>query len=126
MIKNLKSAKALQKLVFGALLGASMSTCVLAGVPGMRGHDHTGITVPDMDQAVTFFTDVIGCEKIMSFGPFMDDKGSFMKDALNVHPRAVVRQIVQIRCGFGSNIELFHYESPDQQVVQPKNSDIGG
>ena len=126
MIKNLKSAKALQKLVFGALLGASMSTCVLAGVPGMRGHDHTGITVPDMDQAVTFFTDVIGCEKIMSFGPFMDDKGSFMKDALNVHPRAVVRQIVQIRCGFGSNIELFHYESPDQQVVQTKNSDIGG
>ena len=31
-----------------------------------------------------------------------------------------------VRCGFGSNIELFSYTSPDQQVVQPKNSDIGG
>ena len=31
-----------------------------------------------------------------------------------------------MRCGFGSNIELFSYQSPDQQVVQPKNSDVGG
>ena len=28
--------------------------------------------------------------------------------------------------GMGSNIELFSYQSPDQKVVQPKNSDIGG
>ena len=26
----------------------------------------------------------------------------------------------------GSNIELFSCQSPDQKVVQPKNSDIGG
>ncbi|MFX5268122.1 hypothetical protein ABTD02_18740, partial [Acinetobacter baumannii] len=32
----------------------------------------------------------------------------------------------QIRCGYGSNIELFSYNSPDQQHMQPKNSDIGG
>ena len=96
------------------------------GLPGMRGHDHTGITVPDMNQAITFFTDVLGCQKIMAFGPFSDDKGTFMKDVLDVHPRAVITQISQIRCGYGSNIELFSYQSPDQQVVQPKNSDIGG
>ena len=29
------------------------------GLPGMRGHDHTGITVPDMNQAVDFFVDVL-------------------------------------------------------------------
>jgi catechol 2,3-dioxygenase-like lactoylglutathione lyase family enzyme len=96
------------------------------GLPGMRGHDHTGITVPDMDQAVKFFVDVLGCKKAVSFGPFSDSKGTFMKDALDVHPRAVITQITMIRCGFGSNIELFSYQSPDQQVVQPKNSDIGG
>jgi catechol 2,3-dioxygenase-like lactoylglutathione lyase family enzyme len=95
-------------------------------LPGMRGHDHTGITVPDMNQAVTFFTDILGCQKIMAFGPFSDDKGTFMKDLLDVNPRAVITQISLIRCGFGSNIELFSYTSPDQQVVQPKNSDIGG
>jgi catechol 2,3-dioxygenase-like lactoylglutathione lyase family enzyme len=95
-------------------------------LPGMRGHDHTGITVPDMNQAVTFFEDIIGCKKAFSFGPFSDDKGNLMKDMLDVNPRAVITQLTMMRCGFGSNIELFSYTSPDQQVVQPKNSDVGG
>lgn len=109
-----------------AALAAWAAPATADGLPGMRGHDHTGITVPDMNQAVTFFTDILGCQKIMAFGPFSDDKGTFMKDVLDVNPRAVITQISLIRCGFGSNIELFSYQSPDQQVVQPKNSDIGG
>src|SRR6202451_54139 len=98
------------------VLSASIVSSQAAGLPGMRGHDHTGITVPDMKQAVTFFEDVLGCKKAMSFGPFMDDQGNFMKDMLDVNPRAVITQITMIRCGFGSNIELFSYTSPDQQV----------
>jgi catechol 2,3-dioxygenase-like lactoylglutathione lyase family enzyme len=109
-----------------AALPALAAPANAEGLPGMRGHDHTGVTVPDMGQAVTFFTAILGCQKIMSFGPFSDDKGNFMKDALDVHPRAVITQITMVRCGFGSSIELFSYQSPDQQVVQPKNSDIGG
>jgi catechol 2,3-dioxygenase-like lactoylglutathione lyase family enzyme len=122
--------KALVSRAAGAIAIAAMAALITParadGLPGMRGHDHTGITVPDMNQAVTFFTDILGCQKIMAFGPFSDDKGTFMKDVLDVHPRAVITQISLIRCGFGSNIELFSYQSPDQQVVQPKNSDIGG
>ncbi len=117
----------MKRIVLAALGLALMSTASLAeGLPGMRGHDHTGVTVPDMAQAVTFFTDIVGCKKVMSFGPFRDDKGTFMKDVLDVNPRAVITQITMIRCGSGSNIELFSYNSPDQQHVQPKNSDIGG
>jgi catechol 2,3-dioxygenase-like lactoylglutathione lyase family enzyme len=96
-----------------------------AGIPGMLGHDHTGITVPDMDQAVTFFTDIMGCQKAMSFGPFADDKGTFMTDLLGVDPKAVIEQITMLRCGFGSNIELFKYKAPDQRTLDQKNSDIG-
>jgi catechol 2,3-dioxygenase-like lactoylglutathione lyase family enzyme len=96
------------------------------GLPGLRGLDHVGVTVPDMDQAVKFFTEVLGCKKVTSFGPISDDKGSFMRDVLDVHPRAVITEITLIRCGMGSNIELFSYKSPDQQVLQPKNSDVGG
>ena len=95
-------------------------------LPGMRGVNHIGMTVPDMQEAVGFFTDVLGCEKAMSFGPFRDDTGTFMQDVLNVNPRAVIEQITMMRCGFGSNIELFKYTSPDQQTVYPKNSDVGG
>lgn len=42
----------------------------------MRGHDHTGITVPDMAQAVAFFTDIVACRKAMAFGPCADDTGA--------------------------------------------------
>ena len=49
----------------------------------------------------------------MSFGPIADPEPNF-------------KQITLVRCGMGSNIELFSYQSPDQKVVQPKNSDIGG
>ncbi|MBV8565162.1 MAG: VOC family protein [Methylobacteriaceae bacterium] len=104
----------------------SFGTARADGMPGMRGHDHTGITVPDMDQAVDFFRNIIGCKWVMSFGPFSDDKGTFMQDTLNVNPRAVIVQITMMRCGAGSNIELFKYTSPDQANATPKNSDIGG
>ena len=96
------------------------------GVPGLRGHDHTGITVPDIRQAADFFINVLGCKEAMSFGPFADEKGNFMADLLNVDPRAVIHQITLVRCGYGSNIELFQYSSPDQKTVTPKNSDVGG
>lgn len=94
-------------------------------IPGMRGHDHTGVTVPNMVEAVDFFTNVIGCKKATSFGPFADDKGTFMTDLLGVDAKAVVKEITLLRCGFGSNVELFEYTAPDQKDLKQKNSDIG-
>jgi catechol 2,3-dioxygenase-like lactoylglutathione lyase family enzyme len=96
------------------------------GIPGMLGHDHTGITVPDMKQAVDFFQNIVGCKTAFSFGPFSDEKGTFMKDALNVDPKSVIEQITMVRCGVGSDIELFEYKAPDQKNAIAKNSDVGG
>jgi catechol 2,3-dioxygenase-like lactoylglutathione lyase family enzyme len=108
-------------------LAVCLITPALAGsLPGLRGHDHTGVTVPDIKQALDFFTNVLGCQHAMTFGPFSDDKGTFMQDLLNVHPRAKIEQISMVRCGYGSNIELFQYSAPDQKDMTPKNSDIGG
>ena len=105
---------------------AAAAPAVADPLPGMRGVDHIGITVPDLAEATAFFTDILGCQRAMSFGPFRDDQGTFMADVLDVDPRAVINEIVLLRCGFGSNIELFSYTAPDQQVVRPRNSDIGG
>jgi len=110
----------------GAALLAGTVTARADGIPGMRGHDHTGITVPDIKEATDFFVNVIGCKDAMSFGPFADEKGDFMQQLLNVNPRAVIHRITLVRCGSGSNIELFQYSSPDQKNMTPKNSDIGG
>jgi catechol 2,3-dioxygenase-like lactoylglutathione lyase family enzyme len=116
----------LQIATYFAALASGIGVAVADSIPGMRGHDHTGVTVPDMKQAVEFFTEVIGCKKAMSFGPFADDKGTFMHDLLGVDPKAVIEEITLVRCGFGSNIELFKYTAPDQKDMTPKNSDIGG
>ncbi|TGP20414.1 MULTISPECIES: VOC family protein [unclassified Mesorhizobium] len=112
--------------MLAAILFGSMGAASADSIPGMRGHDHTGITVPDTKQAVDFFTGVVGCKKAMSFGPFADDKGTFMQDLLGVDPKAVIEEITMVCCGTGSNIELFKYTAPDQKDLQPKNSDIGG
>ena len=116
-------------IAIATLAAAMLSSASIASadsIPGMRGHDHTGITVPDMKQAVGFFTEVVGCKKAMSFGPFADDKGTFMQDLLGVDPKAVIEEVTMVRCGYGSNIELFKYTAPDQKDLTPKNSDIGG
>jgi catechol 2,3-dioxygenase-like lactoylglutathione lyase family enzyme len=82
--------------------------------------------VPDIDEAVAWFEDVMGCSAPLSFGPFSDPEGTFMQDLLDVHPRAVIRQITLLRCGRSANIELFEYEAPDQNRTFPKNSDWAG
>jgi catechol 2,3-dioxygenase-like lactoylglutathione lyase family enzyme len=99
---------------------------VETSVPGLLGMDHVGITVPDIDEAVAWFEDVMGCRAPLTFGPFSDPTGTFMQDLLGVHPRAVIEQITMVRCGDGPNVELFQYTSPDQDRSFRKNSDFGG
>jgi catechol 2,3-dioxygenase-like lactoylglutathione lyase family enzyme len=96
------------------------------GQLGLVGMDHVGITVPDIDAAVAWFEDVMGCVAPLTFGPFSDPTGTFMQDLLDVDPRAVVQQITMVRCGRSANIELFHYTAPDQRTTFPRNSDWAG
>jgi catechol 2,3-dioxygenase-like lactoylglutathione lyase family enzyme len=105
--------------------GAMSGDAPKPGMPGLRGTDHIGFTVPNLQEAVDFFVNVIGCEKFFNLGPFQSD-GDWMETHLGVHPRAVMKKITFLRCGNGSNFELFEYESPDQNRTQPKNSDVGG
>lgn len=98
----------------------------MATLPGFRGADHIGITVPDIDQALDFFVNILGFERFYSHGPFGSDTDDWMQTMLNVHPRAKIRQVTQLRCGAGPNIELFQYEAPDQRQHMPRNSDWGG
>jgi len=103
-----------------------MSTATKSkGLPGLRGPDHIGFTVPNLDEAVDFFVNVIGCEEFYELGPFQFDD-DWMQEHLNVHPRTVMKKLRFLRCGNGSNFEVFEYEAPDQVPHPPKNSDIGG
>jgi catechol 2,3-dioxygenase-like lactoylglutathione lyase family enzyme len=91
------------------------------GQLGLVGMDHVGITVPNLDEAVSWFENVMGCVAPLTFGPF-----SGVQDLLDVDPLAVVQQITMVRCGHSANIELFHYTAPDQRQDPPRNSDWSG
>ena len=97
----------------------------MAGIPGLRGADHLGITVPDLDQAERFLVDVLGAVPVYTLpGKRADD--DCMSVQIGVHPRTEIREIRFYRLGHGTNIEVFQYDAADGQAGPPRNSDIGG
>lgn len=95
------------------------------GLPGLAGAEHVGFTVPDLDAAVRFFTQVIGCTKAYEIGPFQAED-DWMQRQLGVHPRAILRKLAMLRCKTGPNFEIFEYEVEGQVAIPPANSDVGG
>lgn len=95
-------------------------------LPGLRGTEHIGFTVPNLDDADDFFVRILGCERIYSLGPFQHDDSDWMTTQLGLHPRTVMRRLNFYRCGFGPNFEVFEFEPADGQNPQPRNSDLGG
>lgn len=104
---------------------ADAASLAAPSLPGLRGTDHIGFTVPDLQEATDFFVNVIGCEAFYDLGPFQAD-GDWMETHLNVDRRAVMQKLRFFRCANGSNFEVFEYASPDQNPTPPRNSDIGG
>ncbi|NMM45709.1 VOC family protein [Rhodospirillaceae bacterium KN72] len=96
-------------------------------MPGMRGMEHIGFTVPDINEACTFFEEILGAETLYTAATdFRVDDSDWMTEHLNVHPRSVITEFRYLRCGNGTNLEVFEYRAPDQDKTPPKNSDVGG
>jgi catechol 2,3-dioxygenase-like lactoylglutathione lyase family enzyme len=97
----------------------------MAGLPGLRGADHFGFTVPDLDEAERFLVDVLGAIPVYTLGAKRADD-DWMTTQLGVHPRTVIREIRFYRLASGTNLEVFQYDAADGQAGPPRNSDIGG
>ena len=78
-------------------------------LPGLRGVDHIGITVPNMEQATAFFVDVLGCELLYEREPPEDDAP---RHRLGVPAGSRIRGVRFLRCANGANIELFDSTHP--------------
>lgn len=96
------------------------------GLPGLRGVEHIGFTVPDLEAATRFFVDVIGCTQVYSLGPIQDREGDWMPTHMNVPAAAAVRELRFFRCGHGPNFEIFEYDFDGQATQPPRNCDVGG
>jgi catechol 2,3-dioxygenase-like lactoylglutathione lyase family enzyme len=93
--------------------------------PMFVGVDHVGITVPSITAATDFFEHTLGCVAVTSTGSFKSED-DWLSVHLGVNPRAEVVEIAMLRCGFGSNVELFEYRDSTRSTRQPNNADIGG
>lgn len=94
------------------------------GIPTARNVEHVAFSVPDLDEAIGFFVEVLGADLLYRVGPFSDPEGDWMSVQLDVHPRASC-DVAHLRLGPSQNVELFAWEAPDQATTAPKASDIG-
>ncbi|GAA1074478.1 VOC family protein [Nocardiopsis metallicus] len=97
----------------------------MAGIPGARSVHHVGLTVPALEEAVDFFTEVLGAAVVYRLDTVEDPKGQWIAQKLDVHPDSTVR-LALLRLGPTTNLELFEYSAPDQSKRVPKASDVGG
>lgn len=94
-----------------------------AGIPGARGVGHVGYTVPDLEQAVAYFTGPMGGELV--YREELTADASYAGRQLGVD-QPLVRETAVIRLGPVTNLELSRYTVEDQRTELPRNSDVGG
>ena len=87
--------------------------------------EHIGFTVPDLDEAVTFFETVFGAVTIMTTGK-VDVDDQFMRRRLGLPAHCRIENIKVLRCGNGSNLELFEYSGEPAGGELKRNSEVGG
>ncbi|MGY5958589.1 VOC family protein [Kosakonia sp. BK9b] len=92
----------------------------------IRGIDHIGITVPDIEDATRFLTQALGAELIyQSVAP--DEKGpdnAAQQKTLRLVPGTVIKSVRMLKLQHGPGIELFEMHGPDQREP-PRASDFG-
>lgn len=117
IIKTTVALAGLYLLLVGSFQKAS------AQAPGIVGLDHVGFNVPNLENAVQFFTDVLGFHKVYEEGKL--PLNAEAKKAFNIRQSAEITHIAMLTTGNGSNIELFEYDSPQRNMKRPMNDDIG-
>lgn len=114
------SAAAILNLLI--LFSASNKT-VAQNSAGIVGIDHVGINVPDLNKAVTFFSDVLGFTPVTQLGPIPLDAD--WKKLNHINPNTGAVTIKMINAGNGASIELFEYADNKGSKTHPNTDDIG-
>jgi catechol 2,3-dioxygenase-like lactoylglutathione lyase family enzyme len=94
--------------------------------PGNRiAFDHVGLTVPDLEEAIDFFVDLLGCEVVFTAGPY-DNVGWTWP--CEDEPEAATVRLAMLTHNNSHNIELLEYTNKPRtaQGEAPRPSDPGG
>nr|WP_308797842.1 VOC family protein [Agromyces protaetiae] len=92
-------------------------------VPGLRHVDHVGVTVPDLEEAVAFFVEVLGAEELYrsTRGP---DAG-FIPENFEM-PADASLTLAMLRMPPNLNIEVFEWRGAELRTDRPRHGDAGG
>ncbi len=99
--------------------------------PTFKRADHVSLTVSNIDEAITFYTDVMGATLRYRMGPFdageiprMDDGRDWTEAHVNVPDACLNIAMLQLCDNLG--MELFQYDRPaDAKTSPPRNCDVG-
>jgi catechol 2,3-dioxygenase-like lactoylglutathione lyase family enzyme len=85
--------------------------------------DHVGLSVPDLDEAVGFFRDVLGGTEL--YRASRSGQGAFMTETFET-PADSSFTLAMLRLPPNLNIELFQWSAPDRTGTPPRACDAGG
>lgn len=94
----------------------------MSGLPGLRGAEHVGITVPDLDEAEKFLCGILGAQMVFDGGRIAD--ADTMERVLGGRRGDSCRYRFY-RLGTGLNLEVFEYEQ-GIEGAHPANPQPGG
>ena len=85
----------------------------------IRAIEHVGLTVPDMEQATTFFAEAFGAQYLYDM---LDEPlgGPAVEKGLGIPKGAVIEAIRMLRLGNGPNLELFTYPASASAIRSPE------
>ncbi|MGZ9809169.1 antibiotic biosynthesis monooxygenase [Pseudoroseicyclus sp. H15] len=94
--------------------------------PAVRGVDHAGLTVPDIDVATRFFAEAFGAVTLYDVlpkdGPDMAGNGP--EAQLGLAPGTRITHMRMLRLGNGPGLELFQM-ADGEQAAPPRLQDMG-
>ena len=94
-----------------------------ARLPGLRHLDHVALTVPDIDAAVSFFTNVLGAHEL--YRSVRGPDAQFMPRNFDV-PKDASLELCMLRLPPTTNVELFQWSGTGRNLVPPRHCDAGG
>ncbi|TDL81186.1 VOC family protein [Palleronia sediminis] len=94
----------------------------MTGLPGLRGVEHVGLTVPDLEAAEAFLCGVLGAELVFDGGEISG--ADAMTRILGTHAANRCRYRFY-RLGTGLNLEVFEYLDVESDA-HPGNAARGG
>ena len=93
------------------------------GIPNLRGIEHVGLVVPDINQATSFLNRLLGVETIYDVGPF-DEPQDWMAHHLAKPYHASIHRMRMLKVNEGALLELIEFTREPGNGSQSRHNHV--